>query len=99
MPRADHRLTMADISMRSRGRTFWRVLAATYTTIALLALVFGWPGISDDPVGLVPAVVLGMPWALLMQLPPEGPWPGLAVISGALALNAVLLWWWALRRG
>ena len=78
------------------------VLASAYTLLGIAALVIGFVIPHDDPPAAVFAVMLGAPWVqLLGRLDPFGGEQvaiNIALVVGSIALNAGLLWWWALTR-
>lgn len=88
---------MSTPSPQPRRRYVWLTLAGLYSVLGIAMLIGGWPGISDDPVGLAPAIMLALPWSLLLRTLPAGMWPAIAVVIAGLALNAGILWWLAVR--
>jgi hypothetical protein len=83
-------------------RSLGRVLAGVYAGLCALALALipasanGWFGLEPDPLGGVFAILLALPWSiLLMALPGDriGPWPSMIVLVGGMALNALILLW------
>lgn len=77
-----------------------RVLAGFYVVLCLAALALipissrGWFGVDPDPLAAVGAIVLAMPWSILLQwLPSGGPWPGMLLVLAGMAANiGVILW-------
>lgn len=80
-----------------RRRIGWLIVAAAYTILALLLLILGSPGVADDPLAMAPAILVAMPWTLLLRVTPAGLWPAMAVVILGIAINAGVLWWLALR--
>jgi hypothetical protein len=75
-----------------------RATAIIYTVVAIAALGSGFMGLPRDPLNFIFAIGLGLPWSLLAgYVAGDAEWFGPAVIIGSLALNAGLLWGWALR--
>ena len=78
------------------------VLYAVLCMVALWfipASVYGWLGVEPDPLSAVFALLLAIPWTLLLRLAPEtGPWPSALLLAAGMAMNVWLLWrlqrWW-----
>jgi hypothetical protein len=85
-----------------RMRPFAIAIATLYSLAGIGALFIGFVLPSDDPLAAVYVVLLSTPWIqLLSRLHrfAEGPaWVGIALATAAIALNAGLLWWWAMTR-
>lgn len=84
----------------------WRAIlttvAAAYTVAGIGALVIGFVIPWDDPLAPVYALLLGAPWTFLLSAL-DGYAEHSVVLNAllltlAIALNAALLWWWALTR-
>ncbi len=77
-------------------------LAGAYTLLGIAALVIGFVIPHDDPLQAVFAVMLAAPWVQLLGrlgvLGGEQVGINIALVVGSIALNAGLLWWWALTR-
>ena len=57
------------------------------------ASVFGLAGIESDPLSGIFALILGLPWTLVLSLTGDiGTWGALAVCTLAIVFNAYLLW-------
>ena len=76
-----------------------RVLMALYAALCVVALWFipasvhGWLGIEPDPLAAVFALLLALPWSLLLRLAGDpGPWLATALLAAGMALNLWLLW-------
>jgi hypothetical protein len=76
-----------------------RLLIVGYALLCLIALWFvpasayGWLGIERDPLAGVFALLLALPWSLLLSLMGDpGPWLALAVLAAGMAMNSWLLW-------
>jgi hypothetical protein len=78
------------------------ILAATYTLAGTGALLIGFVIPSDDPLAPVLALVLGAPWTFVLTAVdgwhPNSLRINVLLLIGTIALNAGLLWWWALTR-
>jgi hypothetical protein len=75
------------------------IIARLYTALALVALVLALAWARQDPLGFVFVVVLGLPWMFfLAEIVGDSKWLGSALSVLVLALNAGLLWCWAVRR-
>jgi hypothetical protein len=79
-----------------------RVITIIYALagIAMLLMVpasmFGWFGVESDPLAVVPAYLLGMPWtAALTMLDGDQPWVAIAGCAAGIALNTAILLWLA----
>jgi hypothetical protein len=80
------------------------MVASGYTLVGIAALVIGFVVPWDDPLSAIYAIMLGIPWSFLFvnladriaESRPVG--INIALLVGAIALNAGLLWWWALTR-
>ena len=77
-----------------------RVLMALYAALCVVALWFipasvhGWLGVEPDPLAAVLALLLALPWSLLLRLVGEpGPWVATALLAAGMASNL-----WLLRR-
>ncbi|MFO1153146.1 MAG: hypothetical protein U1E42_05705 [Rhodospirillales bacterium] len=85
-----------------RARLVLKGLAATYTLAGAAALVIGFAIRWDDPLAAVYPLLLGAPWTFLLSetgaYADDSPLINIALVTGAIGLNAALLWWWALRR-
>lgn len=83
-------------------RPFAMVIATIYSLAGIAALVVGFALPADGPLAAVYAVILGVPWVQLLgrlDLFAEAPASvNIALVSAAIALNAGLLWLWALTR-
>ena len=86
-----------------------RALLWIYGIAAVLSLLVipigakGWLGMQPDPLVAVFAIVLALPWSLLLQaLPGDSPWLAGACLAGGMAFNVLLghwvLRWWRRRR-
>jgi hypothetical protein len=76
----------------------FRVLAALYALLCLIALLFvpasiyGWFGVAQDPLGGVFAILLALPWsAALGHLPTLGTAATMVLLIAAMALNILIL--------
>lgn len=84
----------------------WRLIlaavATAYTLAGLGALIVGFLIPWDDPLAAVIPLLVGAPWTLLLSelggYAEDSIAINIALITGAIALNAALLWWWALTR-
>lgn len=81
-------------------------LTIIYGLLGLVALflipasVFGWAGVAADPLSGVFALLLALPWTILLYLMGDiGTWGSLAFCAAAIALNTYLLWRLARRFG
>lgn len=79
-------------------------VASIYSLIGVAALIIGFVIPWDDPLSAVYAILLGVPWSyLLVNLANRFAEDrtvsvNIALVSGAIVLNAGVLWWWALPR-
>jgi hypothetical protein len=84
------------------ARAIITTIAAVYTLAGIGALVIGFVIPWDDPLAPVYAILLGAPWVqVLGRLDVFVDRPigiNIALVAGSIALNAGLLWWWALTR-
>lgn len=73
-----------------------------YTLAGIGALIIGFVLPWDDPLAAVYPLLLGAPWTFLLSAvdgyAEESPVINIILITGAITLNAALLWWWALTR-
>ena len=78
------------------------VIAAAYTLAGIGALIIGFVIPWDDPLAPVYALMLGAPWTFLLSIVGGYAEDSIAIniilLAVAIALNAALLWWWALTR-
>ncbi len=85
-------------------RTVLIIAASGYTLLGIAALVIGFVVPWDDPLSAVYAILVGLPWSLLFVnladriAESRSVGINIALVTGAIALNAGLLWWWALTR-
>lgn len=89
-----------------RGRPPY--LSALYALLCAASLLYiflsGWQlfGIDGDPLSALPAMLLALPWSLVLTLMPDvSPAVGVALLVVCMALNlliAALLRRWHLRR-
>ena len=87
-------------AQRSSGlRRILLVVLALYVAAELLALfaipasVEGWAGIEPDPLSGIFALLLALPWSLvLLALPDAGPWASFFICAAGIAINAAILW-------
>ena len=86
-----------------------RLLIVLYAALCVVALWFipasayGWLGVEPDPLAGVFAILLALPWTLLLRLMPNPePWPSAALLAAGMAMNVWLLWrlqsWWQRSR-
>lgn len=77
-------------------------LAAAYTLAGIGALIIGFVIPWDDPLAAVYPLMLGAPWTFLLSAldgyAESSITINIILITGAICLNAALLWWWALTR-
>lgn len=86
---------------------FWMAAALAYSLCALLALWFipasaqAWLGVEPDPLSALPAMLLALPWSLLLGALPDdsGPFGQGLLLAAGLCANAGLLWWLVRRSG
>ncbi|MCJ8190700.1 SCO4225 family membrane protein [Sphingomicrobium aestuariivivum] len=76
-----------------------RVITIAYVVLGALALfaipasVEGWAGVEPDPLSGIFALLLALPWSLLLMLVGDaGPWPSFLVCAAGIALNTFILW-------
>jgi hypothetical protein len=80
------------------------IVASAYTLIGIAALVIGFVIPWDDPLSAVYAILVGIPWTYVFVSVADrvaedrSVGINIALVTGAIALNAGLLWWWALTR-
>ena len=78
------------------------VVASAYTLIGIAGLLLAFVFPSDDPLSATVAIIPALPWSFLLGAlglySESSVAVNIAVIAGAIALNAGLLWWWALTR-
>lgn len=78
------------------------VIAAVYTLFGIAALIIGFVIPWDDPLKAVYALLLGAPWTFMLSAvdgyADDSVVVNAMLLTGAIALNAGLLWWWALTR-
>ena len=86
-----------------------RILLWLYGIAAVLSLAIipigakGWFGLEPDPLVAVFAIMLALPWGLLLlgMLPENSPWLAGIALTGAMAFNLLLgiglLRWWRRR--
>lgn len=77
-----------------------KALIASYAGLCVLSLilipvsVYGWFGVEEDPLAAVYAILLAMPWSLLLgelDVKSEIIWINIALLAGAMLLNIVLI--------
>ena len=88
-------------SARSRlsFRPGWRI-AASFYTVAGVVCVLGSAVVPESDVGMLVAIAGGLPWSLgllTLDLSPGVASTALLLLAGSWTVNAVLLWWLALR--
>gem|GEM_PF-5493008 len=73
-----------------------------YTLAGLAALAIGFVIPSDGPLSAVFALMLGMPWTFVLSrlngYVEDSYAANVLLVTGAIAVNAALLWWLALSR-
>ena len=81
------------------GRKFLRGFAIAYAVAGLLALlvvpasVAGIAGIEPDPLSGIFALLLALPWSLVLHFFDDiGTWGTLAICAGGILLNLLILW-------
>ena len=85
-------------------RTVLIIVASVYSVLGIAALVIGFVVPWDDPLSAVYAILLGIPWTYLFVSLADrvaenrSVYVNIALVTSAIALNAGLLWWWALTR-
>ena len=80
-------------------RPGWRIAASIYT-VAGVVCVLGSAVVPESDVGMLLSIVGGLPWSLgllTLDLSPGVANTALLLLAGSWAINAVLLWWLALR--
>jgi hypothetical protein len=84
------------------ARAILSIVAAAYTLAGVGALIIGFVIPWDDPLAPVYALLLGAPWTFLISAiggyADDAPVLNALLVVAAIALNAALLWWWALSR-
>ncbi|MEW6575499.1 hypothetical protein ACFSAG_00660 [Sphingorhabdus buctiana] len=79
---------------------FGKALIAVYATLCALSLILipvsvnGWFGIEADPLAAVYAILLAMPWSLLLgelDVKSEIIWINIALLAGGMLINLVLM--------
>lgn len=84
------------------ARTILTAVAAVYTLAGAGALIIGFVIPWDDPLAPVYALLLGAPWTFLLSAmdayAEDSVLLNALLLAAAIALNAALLWWWALTR-
>jgi len=75
-----------------------RLIAGVYAAlcaaslILLGATVFGWFGVETDPIGAAYALLMAMPWSLLLgQLENDQPWKIVLLLAGFMAINWLII--------
>lgn len=74
----------------------WIVLVYVIVCVAALAVIpmsaAGW--ITPDPLSAIPAVLLGIPWSLLLTsfVESDSPTLNILLLAAAIAINASLIW-------
>jgi len=80
------------------------IVASVYSFVGIGALVIGFVIPWDDPLSAVYAILVGIPWTYLFLRVADSiaedrsVGTNVVLVTGAIALNAGLLWWWALTR-
>jgi hypothetical protein len=77
------------------------IIAGAYSAVGVLALLAAFVLPSDGPLAAAPALLVGMPWSLILgqlDLDADNLAVGIALVVLAIGINAGLLWWWALSR-
>ena len=78
--------------------TIKKIIAIVYTVLAVLAVLLGFFSPNQGPLNFIFVYLLGLPWVLIGRLFGEiGVAGGYALGIGSLVLNALILWFWALR--
>lgn len=84
------------------ARSILTVLAAAYTLAGAGALIVGFAVPRDDPLAAVYPLLLGAPWTFLLSAIDGWAEDSVAInvllVAGCIALDAALLWIWALTR-
>jgi hypothetical protein len=77
-------------------------IAAFYTLAGLAAVIIGFVIPWDDPLAAVYAMIFGVPWTFLLgtlnAYSEDSVSANTSLVTGSIALNAGLIWWWALTR-
>ena len=85
-----------------RVRPFATTVATLYTLAGIGALLVGFVLPAEGPLAAIYAVLLGAPWVQLFGrldlFTGESTALNIALVTASVALNAGLLWWWALTR-
>lgn len=85
-----------------RLRSVLIALAATYTLAGIGALIIGFVIPWGDPLAAVYPLMFGAPWTFLLSefdgYAENSVAINIILVTGAIGLNAALLWWWALTR-
>ena len=73
---------------------WWLYAAAGVIAVLLIPIgAHGWLGVARDPLLAVFAILLAMPWSLLLEtLPPDSPWLATLMLVAGIGLNLTLLW-------
>jgi hypothetical protein len=77
------------------------IIAGAYSAVGVLVLLAAFVLPSDGPLAAAPALVVGMPWSLILgqlDLDADNLAVTTALVVLAIGINAGLLWWWALSR-
>ena len=76
-----------------------RIFATVYALLGALAVLavpaslYGVAGMAEDPLSGIFALLLAMPWALLLDpLGIDGTWSTLAYCAAGIILNFLILW-------
>lgn len=78
-------------------RRILTIVIVLYVVACVAALAFGiagvlgWIGGESDPLAMVFAIALALPWPLLINLPGDNTWLNLALIVVYLAVNTGIL--------
>ena len=85
-------------------KTLLLVVMTVYALAGLLALfaipasLYGWAGMESDPLSGVFALLLSLPWTIILYLIGDvGTWGSFAFCTAAIALNLFILWRFARR--
>jgi hypothetical protein len=88
-------MTHAEASAQLMGL---RLTAGVYAAlcaaslILLGAAVFGWFGVEPDPIGAAFALLMAMPWSLLLgQLENDQPWKIVLLLAAFMAINWLII--------
>ena len=90
---------MTSARPRLSFRPGWRIAASIYT-VAGVVCVLGSAVVPESDVGMLVAIAGGLPWSLgllTLDLSPGVASTALLLLAGSWTVNAVLLWWLALR--